>query len=120
LLIVTWATFALYPHKGLTNNKLIAGHFPQLNALYLVDIITVVMACVFAKSLEVQFPLRANKADQTYSHIVASLGHPSAYPFCLDQNVANILSMLAFMFFLAWPIWSLAQTAAGVLLIVVW
>jgi len=34
--------------------------------------------------------------------------------------VANILSKLAFMFFLAQPIWSPAQNSAGVLLIVVW
>jgi len=33
--------------------------------------------------------------------------------------VTNILSTLAFMFFRAWPIWSPAQTAAGVLFIVV-
>jgi len=57
--------FALYPHKGLTDHKLITGHFPWLDGLYLVDIITVIVPCVFAKSLEVQFLLRANKADQT-------------------------------------------------------
>jgi len=60
--------FAQYPQKGLTDHKLITGHFPWLDGLYLVDIITVVMACVLAKSLEIQFPLRANKSDQTYLH----------------------------------------------------
>jgi len=54
---------ALYPHKGLTNNKLIMGHFPWLNGLYLVDIIILVPPCVLAKALEIQFPLRTNKAD---------------------------------------------------------
>jgi len=51
---------ALHPHKGLTDHKLITGHLPWLNGLYLVDIITVVTASVLAKSLEVHFPLRAN------------------------------------------------------------
>jgi len=52
--------FALYPHKGLTDHKLIMGYLPWLNGLYLVDIITLVMASVLAKALEVQFLLRAN------------------------------------------------------------
>jgi len=90
---VTPAAFALYPHKGLTDHKLITGHFPWLDGLYLVDIITVVSACVLAKSLEVQFPLRANKADQTYLHIVTSLGHPSAYPFGLDLGCQHFVNV---------------------------
>jgi len=65
--IVTWATFALYPHKGLIDHKLITGHSPWLDGFYLVDIITVVAPCMLAKSLEVQFLLRANKVDQTYN-----------------------------------------------------
>jgi len=89
--IVTWAMFALYPHKGLTDHKLIMGYFPWLNGLYLVDIITLVPPCVFAKALEVQFPLRANKVDQTYSHIVASLGHLSAHPFGLDLGFQHFV-----------------------------
>jgi len=56
-------TFALYPHKGLADYKLITQDFPWLNGLYLVDIITVVPPCVLSKALEIQFPLRANKAD---------------------------------------------------------
>jgi len=89
--IVTRATFALYPHKGLTDHKLVMGHFPWLDGLYLVDIITVVLPCVLAKSLEIQFPLRANKADQTYLHIVAGLGHLSAYPFGLDLGCQHLV-----------------------------
>jgi len=81
---MTQPMFALYPHKGLTDHKLVMEHFPWLNGLYLVDIITVVMAHVFAKALEVQFMLRANKVDQTHPHIVAGLGHLSAHRFCLD------------------------------------
>jgi len=98
LLIVAWPTFALYAHKGLTDHKLITGHFPWLDGLYLVDIITVVMACVLAKSLEVQFPLRANKADQTYSHIVTSLGYLSAYPFCLHLGGQHFVHVGLYVF----------------------
>jgi len=116
---VACTTFALYPHEGLADYKLVAGHFPWLDGLYLVDILTVVPPCVLSKALEIQFPLRANEADQTYPHIVACLGDLSADSFGLHFG-ANILSTLAFMFFLAQPIWLPAQTAAGVLLIVVW
>jgi len=56
-------TFALYPHKGLTDYKLVTRDFPWLDGLYLVDIITVVPPCMLLEALEVQFPLRANKAD---------------------------------------------------------
>jgi len=77
------------------------------------------MACVFAKSLEVQFLLRANKADPTYLHIVASLGHLSAHSFCLDLGCQHffhvglyVLPCMAYMV--------TGQTTAEVLLIVVW
>jgi len=92
---MAWATFSLYPHKGLTDHKLITRDFPWLDGLYLVDIVTVVMPCMLSKVLEVQFSLRANEADQTYPHIVAGLGYLSAYPFGLDlgcQNFVHITS----------------------------
>jgi len=90
-LIVTWAAFALYPHKGLADHKLVTEHFPWLNGLYLVDIITVVMPCMLSKSLEVQFPFRANEADQTYLHIVAGLGHLSADSFGLHLGCQHLV-----------------------------
>jgi len=64
VIIVARATFVLYPHKGLTDHKLVMGHFPWLDGLYLIDIVTVVPPCVLAKALEIQFPLRANKAEK--------------------------------------------------------
>jgi len=74
------------------------GHFPGVYGLYIVDIITVVTACVLAKSPEVQFPLRSNKSDQTYSHIVASLGHLSAHPFCLDFGHQHLVHVGVYVF----------------------
>jgi len=95
---VAWPTFALYPNIGLTDHKLVTGHFPWLDGLYLVDIITVVPPCVLLKALKVQFPLRANKADQTYPHIVAGLGHLSAYPFGLDLGCQHLVNVGLYVF----------------------
>jgi len=88
--------FALYPHKGLTDHKLIMGHFPWLNGLYLVDIITVVMACVIASSHSEP----TSQTKLTCTELLV-LGTGVLIPLVLTL-VANILSMLAFMFFLAW------------------
>jgi len=93
-----WAAFALYPHKGLTDHKLIMGHFPWLDGLYLVDIITLVPPCVLVKALEVQFPLRANEVDQTYLHIVAGLGYLSAHSFGLDLGCQHLVHVGLYVF----------------------
>jgi len=95
---VVWATFSLYPHKGLADHKLVVGHFPWLDGLYLVDIVTVVTPCVLLEALEIQFPLRANEVDQTYPHIVASLGHLSADPFGLDLGCQNLVHVGLYVF----------------------
>jgi len=95
---VTKAAFALYPHKGLADYKLVTQDFPWLNGLYLVDIVTVVPPCVLSKALEVQFPLRANKADQTYPHIVACLGHLSADSFGLDLGCQHFVHVGLYVF----------------------
>jgi len=90
--------FALYPYKGLADHKLVARDFPWLDDIYLVDIVTVVPSCVLSKALEIQFPLRANKADQTYPHIVAGLGDLSADPFGLDLGCQHLVNVGFYVF----------------------
>jgi len=97
-LIVAWSTFALYPHKGLADHKLVMRDFPWLDGLYLVDIVTVVPPCMLSEALEVQFPLRANKVDQTYLHIVAGLGHLNADSFDLHLGCQHFIHVGLYVF----------------------
>jgi len=95
---VACTTFALYPHKGLTDHKLVTRDFPWLYGLYLVDIVTVVLPSVLLEALEIQFPLRANKVDQTYLHIVASLGYLSADSFGLHFGCQHLVHVGLYVF----------------------
>jgi len=95
---VAWSTFALYPHKGLADYKLVVQDFPWLDGLYLVDIIAVVPSCVLSEALKVEFSLRANEADQTYPDVVACLGDLSAHPFGLDLGCQHFVNVGLYVF----------------------
>jgi len=118
---VAWPAFALYPHKGLADHKLITGHFSWLDGLYLVDIITVIPPCVLSEALEVEFPLRANEVDQTYPHVVACLGDLSADPFGLDLGCQHLVNVGFYVFPCSANMLTCPDSCrGGVLLIVVW